>query len=31
MKRISWILPVAAMSAMGGCIIVGGPTETRSL
>ncbi|MEQ1783326.1 MAG: head GIN domain-containing protein [Hyphomonadaceae bacterium] len=30
MKRISWILPAAAMSAMSGCIIVGGPTETRA-
>lgn len=30
MKKISWILPAAAMSAMGGCVVVGGPTETRA-
>lgn len=29
MKRISWVLPVAAMSALGGCVVIGGPTETR--
>lgn len=28
MNRISWILPTAAMSALGGCIVVGGPMET---
>jgi Putative auto-transporter adhesin, head GIN domain len=30
MNPISWILPVAAMSALGGCIVVGGPTESRA-
>lgn len=30
MNRISWTLPAAAMSALGGCIVVGGPTETRA-
>ncbi len=30
MKRISWILPAAAMSALGGCVAIGGQTETRA-
>jgi hypothetical protein len=30
MKPTSWILPVAALAAMGGCVITDGPTETRA-
>ena len=29
MKRIASVLPLAAMTALGGCIVVGGPTESR--
>jgi len=28
MKRIASVLPLAAMTALGGCIVVGGPTES---
>ncbi len=30
MKRIAFLLPAAAMTALGGCIIVVGPSETRT-
>lgn len=30
MKRIACLLPAAAMTALGGCVIAGGPTETRT-
>jgi hypothetical protein len=30
MKRIASVLPLAAMTALGGCIVVGGPTESRA-
>lgn len=30
MKRIGFVLPVAAMTALGGCVVVGGPTESRT-
>lgn len=29
MKRIAYVLPVVAMTALGGCMMVGGPTESR--
>lgn len=30
MKTISWTVPVAAMAAMGGCVVTDGPTESRT-
>lgn len=30
MKRIAFVLPVVAMTALGGCIVIDGPTETRA-
>lgn len=30
MKLFALVLPVAAMTALGGCVVVGGPTETRA-
>lgn len=30
MKLFASLLPVVAMTALGGCVVVGGPTETRS-
>jgi hypothetical protein len=30
MKPTLWIFPVAAMAAMGGCVVVDGPSETRT-
>lgn len=31
MKPIFWIIPLAAMTAMGGCVVINGKTETRDL
>lgn len=29
MKRFAFVLPAVALTALGGCVVVGGPTETR--
>ena len=29
MTPVLWILPAAAMAALGGCVVTGGPTESR--